>query len=141
VNRPETGGRTAPSAMNSQEVDVYVALAEGIYIYEPKPHQLKLVASGDLRGKTGGQAFATNAPVTLLFVADQARLSRSKPEGRAFYADVDTGYVSQNVYLFCASEGLGTVVHDLDRAPLMAVLKLRPEQRIILAQAVGYPRE
>jgi nitroreductase len=139
VNRAETGGRTAPSAMNSQEVDIYVALAEGLYLYEPKAHQLKLVQSGDLRGKTSGQPFATNAPVTLLFVADQARLSKAKPEGRAFYADVDTGYISQNVYLFCASEGLGTVVHELDRAPLMDVLKLRPEQRIILAQAVGYP--
>lgn len=141
INRPETGGRTAPSAMNSQEVDLYVALAEGIYLYEPKAHQLKPVLVGDFRGKTSGQAFATNAPVTLVFVADHARLGKAKPEGRAFYADVDTGYISQNVYLFCASEGLGTVVHDLDRAPLLAVLKLRPEQRIVLAQAVGYPKE
>lgn len=141
VNRPETGGRTAPSAMNSQEVDIYVALAEGIYLYEPKAHQLKPVLAGDFRGKTSGQPFATNAPVTLVFVAEQARLSKAKPEGRAFYADVDTGYISQNVYLFCASEGLGTVVHDLDRAPLTEVLKLRPEQRIVLAQAIGYPKE
>jgi nitroreductase len=141
VNRPETGGRTAPSAMNSQEVDLYVAMPEGLYLYEPKLHQLKLVLNGDLRGKTSAQAFATNAPVTLVFVADEARLSKAKPEGRAFYADVDTGYISQNVYLFCASAGLGTVVHELDRAPVLAVLKLRPEQRIILAQAVGYPKE
>lgn len=141
VNRPATGGRTAPSAMNSQEVDVYVALPEGLYLYEPKAHELKLVLSGDVRGKTGGQAFGTSAPVTLVFVADHARLSKAAPERRAFYADVDTGYISQNVYLYCASEGLATVVHDLDRAPLLAVLKLRPEQRIVLAQAVGYPKD
>jgi nitroreductase len=141
VNRPETGGRTAPSAMNSQEVEIYVALSEGLYLYEPKPHRLKLVLNLDLRCKTGGQAFATIAPVTLLFVADLSRLSKAKPEGRSFYADVDTGYISQNVYLYCASEGLATVVHDLERAPLLAVFKLRPEQRIILAQAVGYPKE
>jgi hypothetical protein len=79
--------------------------------------------------------------VTLLFVADLSRLRKAKPEGRSFYADVDTGYISQNVYLYCASEGLATVVHDLDRAPLLAVFKLRPEQRIILAQAAGYPKE
>ncbi len=141
VNRPATGGRTAPSAMNSQEVDVYVALPEGLYLYEPEVHQLKPVLSGDVRGKTGGQPFATNAPVTLVFVADHARLSKATPERRAFYADVDTGYISQNVYLYCASEGLATVVHDLDRAPLLAALKLRPEQRIVLAQAVGYPKD
>jgi len=141
VNRPATGGRTAPSAMNSQEVDLYVALPEGLYLYEPKAHLLKPVLSGDVRGKTSGQPFATNAPVTLVFVADHARLSKAAPERRAFYADVDTGYISQNVYLYCASEGLATVVHDLDRAPLLAVLKLRPEQRIVLAQAVGYPKD
>ena len=141
VNRPETGGRTAPSAMNSQEVDVYVALPEGLYLYEPKAHQLDPVLSGDLRGTTGGQAFATNAPVTLLFVADLSRLSKAQPQSRPFYAGVDTGYISQNVYLYCASEGLATVVHDLDRAPLQKVLKLRPDQRIILAQAVGYPKD
>jgi len=100
-----------------------------------------LVLSGDLRGTTGGQAFATNAPVTLLFVADLSRLSKAQPQSRPFYAGVDTGYISQNVYLYCASEGLATVVHDLDRAPLQKVLKLRPDQRIILAQAVGYPKD
>ncbi len=141
VNRPETGGRTAPSAMNSQEVDLYVALPEGLYVYEPRAHRLEPVLSGDVRGKTGAQAFATNAPVTLLFVADLSRLSKARPESRVFYADVDTGYISQNVYLYCASEGLATVVHDLDRAPLLKILHLRPEQRIILAQAIGYPKD
>ncbi len=139
INRPESGHRTAPSAMNSQEVDLYIALPEGLYLYEAKPHQLQPVLAKDLRAKTSGQPFATNAPVVLIFVADLPRLTRANPEQRPFYAGIDTGCISQNIYLYCASEGLATVVYDLDRAPLAAAMKLRPEQRIILAQAVGYP--
>jgi nitroreductase len=141
INRPENGHRTAPSAMNSQEVDLYVALPGGLYVYEAKPHQLKPVLDKDLRAKTSGQPFATNAPVVLIFVADLPRLTRANPDQRPFYAGIDTGYISQNIYLYCASEGLATVVYDLDRAPLAAAMKLRPEQRIILAQAVGYPKK
>ena len=141
INRPESEHRTAPSAMNSQEVDIYVALPEGLYVYEAKPHQLKPVLNQDLRAKTSGQPFATNAAVVLIYVADLPRLAKAKPEQRPFYAGIDTGFISQNIYLYCASEGLATVVHDLDRAPLAAAMKLRPEQKIILAQAVGYPKD
>jgi len=140
INRPESGHRTAPSAMNSQEVDLYVALPEGLYVYEAKPHQLRLVLNKDLRAKTSRQPFATNAPVVLIFVADLPRLTKAKPEKREFYAAVDTGCISQSIYLYCAPEGLATVVYDLDRAPLAAAMNLRPEQKIILAQAVGYPK-
>jgi SagB-type dehydrogenase family enzyme len=140
INRPESGHRTAPSAMNSQEVDLYVALPEGLYVYEAKPHRLKPVRDKDLRAKTSGQPFATNAPVVLVFVADLPRLARANPDQRPFYAGIDTGCISQNIYLFCASEGLATVVYDLNRAPLAAAMELRPEQRIILAQAIGYPK-
>ncbi len=140
INRPATGHRTAPSAMNSQEVDLYVALPEGLYLYEAKPHQLKPVVGKDLRTKTSRQPFATNAPVVLIFVADLPRLAKAKPERRGFYAAVDTGSISQNIYLYCASAGLATVVFDLDRPPLAAAMSLRPEQDIILAQAVGYPK-
>lgn len=139
INRPETAHRTAPSAMNSQELDIYVAMQEGLYLYEPKPNQLRLVASRDIRAKTSGQAFGTNAPVTLLFVADLSRLAKARPETKLLYANFDAGCISQNVYLYCASAGLATVVHDLDRAPLRPLLGLRPEQEIIMAQAVGYP--
>lgn len=141
INRPGSGHRTAPSAMNSQEMDLYVALPEGLYLYEAKPHQLKPVLSEDLRAKTGGQPFTKAAPVVLIYIADLTRLTKAKPEQRPFYAGIDTGYISQNVYLFCASEGLATVVYDLDRAPLAAAMKLGPDQKIILAQAVGYPKE
>ena len=140
VNRPESGHRTAPSAMNSQEVDLYVALPEGLYVYEAKPHQLKPVLDKDLRAATTGQPFAKDAPVVLIFVADLPRLAMAKPEQREFYAAFDSGCVSQNIYLYCASEGLATVVYDLDRAPLATAMKLRPEQKIILAQVVGYPK-
>jgi nitroreductase len=141
VNRPESGHRTAPSAMNSQEVDLYVALPEGLYVYDAKPHTLKPVQDKDLRGRTSGQPFATNAPVVLIFVADLPRLTKAKPDQREFYAAIDTGCISQNIYLYSASEGLATVVYALDRAPLAAAMKLRPEQRIILAQAIGYPKD
>jgi nitroreductase len=140
INRPESGHRTAPSAMNSQEMEIYVALPEGLYVYEAKPGQLKPVLDQDLRAKTSGQPFATNAAVVLIYVADLPSLTKAKPEQRPFYAGIDTGFISQNIYLYCASEGLATVVYDLDRAPLAAAMKLRPEQKIILAQAVGYPK-
>jgi nitroreductase len=139
INRPDTGQRTAPSAMNSQEIDIYVALPAGLYIYEAKTHLLKPVLNEDLRTRISGQAFLKQAPAVLIFVADLPRLTKAKPDQRPFYAGIDTGYISQNIYLYCASEGLATVVFDLDRAPLAAAMKLVPEQKIILAQAVGYP--
>lgn len=139
INRPESEHRTAPSAMNSQEVDLYVALPEGLYVYEAKSHQLKPVVGKDFRAKTSGQPFATNAPVVLIYVADLARLTKAQPDQREFYAGIDTGFISQNIYLCCASEGLATVVFALDRARLAAAMQLRPEQKVILAQAVGYP--
>ena len=140
INRPATDHRTAPSAMNSQELDLYVALAHGVFVYNAKAHRLDPVAAGDVRAKTGGGDFVKVAPVALIFVADLARMVKAKPEVKEPYAWVDTGYVSQNVYLFCASAGLATVVHELgNRQPLGAALQLRPDQRIILAQSVGYP--
>ncbi len=140
INRPATGQRTAPSAMDSQETDIYVALPEGLYLYEAKPHRLKPLQGGDLRAKTSGQAFATNSSLTLIFVADLSRLAKARPEMRPVYANFDAGCISQNVSLYCAAAGLGSVVHDLDRAPLSALLQLRPEQRIMMAQAVGFPK-
>ncbi len=140
INRPAIDHRTAPSAMNSQEVDLYVATADGVYVYDAKAHRLMPVVSGDFRSQTGGQAFVKDAPVTILFVADLTRLAKARPEDKAAYAAIDTGCIVQNVYLFCASEGLATVVHELNRGPLPKTLKLRPDQKIIIAQSVGYPK-
>ncbi len=140
VNRPD-GKRTAPSAWNSQEIDIYVATADGLYLYEPKPHRLAPVRSEDLRGETGSQGFVKDAPVNLVFVADFARMTSGSAEDRTLYSAADAGSISQNVYLFCASEGLATVVRGTVNRPVLGkVLHLRPEQRIILAQTVGYPK-
>jgi len=141
INRRASGQRTAPSAMNAQEIDIYVASEQGLSLYEAAAHQLQPVLAEDIRSKTSGQGFATNAPITLIFVADYARMTKAKPEQKEFYSGIDTGYISQNVYLFCASDDLGTVVHDLDRSVLGRAMQLRPEQHIVLAQAVGRQRK
>ena len=119
-----------------------MALADGVFLYNAKANRLDPVAEGDMRARTGAQDFVKAAPVALVFVADFARMEKAKPEAREPYAWADTGSISQNVYLFCASAGLATVVHEPgERQPLIDALKLRPEQRIILARAVGYPAE
>ena len=132
--------RTAPSTMNARVIDIYVALPEGVYVYEAQGHRLRPVVAGDLRSKTGGQDFVKTAPVALIFVADLPRLEKAKPEDRERYANIDAGFISQNIYLYCASAGLATVVHELDRRELPALLKLKPGQRIIIAQSVGFPK-
>lgn len=138
INRPEITHRTAPSAMNSQEIDLYVAMRQGLYLYDARSNLLHQVSTEDVRGKTSGQAFGTNAPVTLLFVADLSRLDKARPETRRLYAYFDAGCISQNVYLYCASAGLATVVHDLSREPLKPLMALKPDQEIVMAQAVGF---
>lgn len=140
INRPENDHRTAPSAMNLQEMDLYVATADGLYLYEAKPHQLRQVLTGDLRAKTGGQPPLQQAPAILILVADHSRMAKAKPETRDFYGAIDAGFISQNVYLYCASAGLATVVHELNRPPLAEAMQLRSDQRIIIAQSIGYPK-
>ncbi len=140
INRPAHGGRTAPSAMDMQEIDIYVARADGVYLYEPKSNTLNPVRSGDIRTVTGKQDFVAQAPVNLIFVANLTRMDKVDKHEREFYAACDTGYISQNVYLFCASEGLATVARGwLDKVELASVMFLDKNQKIILAQTVGYP--
>ncbi len=142
VNRPAIGGRTAPTAKNMQEIDVYVAMADGLYLYEPKDHVLTLVVEQDIRTVTGLQPFVKDAPANLIFVADNEKMEGMTCADKDFYAATDTGYISQNVYLFCASEGLATVVRGrINKLTLKKAMKLRPSQTIILAQTVGYPKE
>jgi SagB-type dehydrogenase family enzyme len=141
INRPESGKRTAPSAMNWQEMELYVATAEGLYVYDAKSHRLNPVLAQDVRAQTGTQAFVKDAPLNLVYVADLAKTGRA-PADRDMYVAVDAGVIVQNVYLFCASEGLATVVRgSVDRAALAKVMRLRDDQRIIVAQTVGYPRK
>lgn len=142
INRPETGKRTAPSAMNWQEIDVYVALARGLYVYDAKKNQLNPVVAQDLRGAAGVQAFVKAAPVNLIYVADLSKTGRSSADDKGFYTAADVGFIAENVYLFCASEGLAAVVRgSIDRPALARSMKLRPEQKILLAQTVGYPKQ
>jgi SagB-type dehydrogenase family enzyme len=142
INRPETGKRTAPSAMNWQEVDIYVALPEGLYVYDAKAHRLMPTLAEDVRAATGGQDFVKGAPLNLVYVADLARTKDAGAEEKNFYTTIDVGFIGQNVYLFCASEGLATVVRGtVDRPALAKLMKLRPEQKIIVAQTVGYPKK
>jgi len=141
VNRPQTGQRTAPTARDWREIDVYVATADGVYLYEPVGHALRRVVAGDLRARTGVQDFVAMAAVNLIYVANFERMSGADSEQKSFYSATDSGFIAQNVYLYCASAGLGTVVRgSLDREALAAALGLKPQQKIILAQSVGYPK-
>ena len=140
INRPD-GKRTAPSARNFQETEIYVLLKQGAYVYSAISNKLDLVAAEDIRALGGTQAFVKDAPVTLVFVADLAKLGDGSRENKMNTANIDVGYISQNVYLFCASEGLVTGARgSVDRAALGPKLKLRPDQAIILAQSAGYPK-
>jgi len=140
INRLENDHRTAPSAKNAQEIDLYVAMADGLFRYEAKPHRLARVSGDDVRRLTSGQDFARVAPVALIYVADFTRFKDTTEADALLYAAFDAGCISQNVYLYCASAGLATVVHDLDRRPLAAKMDLGEGQHIIMAQAVGAPK-
>ncbi len=142
VNRPDSGKRTAPSAMNWQEIDIYVATADGLSLYDAKAHALKPVLAEDVRALTGQQPFVQQAPVNLVYVADFSRMGEREVDVKVFCSAADTGFISQNVYLYCASEGLATVVRGLiDRPALEKAMKLRPDQRVTLSQSVGYPKK
>ncbi len=139
VNRPSTGQRTAPSAHNHQPIDLYVIIAGGAFLYDAKSHRLAPAATGDLRKLAGRQDFVYTAPVNLIYVEDTARSGQDAQS--AVWSGVTAGAIAQNVYLFCASEGLATVVRGwVDPEPLAKVLALKPTQRVILAQTVGYPK-
>ena len=141
INRPD-GHRTAPSAMNWQEVSIYVATAEGVYLYDAQPHALKPVLAGDLRAATGTQDYVKDAAVNLVYVSDMSKTSRVTAAEAEKYTAADVGFIAQNVYLYCASEGLAVVVRgSIDRPALAKTLKLPPQQQIILAQSVGYPKK
>ena len=139
INRPN-GHRTAPSAMNLQDIDVYVAMSNGLYLYDAKDNQLKEILDKDIRGATGTQDYVKNAALDLVYVSDLSRLKVSDPTSAAFFNGAHTGFIAQNVYLFCASEGLSAVVRgSIDKEALAKIMKLRPDQKITLAQSVGYP--
>jgi len=139
VNRAD-GRRTAPSASNMQETDVYAVMADGVYLYDAKAHALQLHLKEDLRAATGSQPWIAAAPLNLVYVADYSKMGQRSEETKRVDSGTDAGFIAQNVYLFCASEGLATVVRGgIDRPAMEKALKLRPEQHVVLAQTVGYP--
>ncbi len=142
VNRPDSGKRTAPSAMNRQEIDIYVATASGLYLFDARAHLLKPILGEDIRTLTGLQPFVKEAPLNLVYVADFSRMGSATYEQKEFYSAADTGFIAENVYLYCASEGLATVVRGLvDKHALAKVMSLRTNQKITLVQSVGYPKK
>ena len=140
INRSESGKRTAPSARNWQEMEIYVLMEDGAYLYDPRANKLRGIVKGDLRKMAGTQDFVATAPLNLVYVADIAKMKGVQTEDQSLYAGADTGFIGQNVSLFCASEGLATVVRaSVDRKALAVALKLSEQKRITLAQTVGYP--
>jgi nitroreductase len=137
INRTGKGGRTAPSAMNRQEIDLYAVLPAGAYRYDAKANVLRLAAGGDLREYTGTQGFAATAPCTIVFIVDS---EREAGKGGRSWAEVDAAYISENIYLYCASEGLATVVRaSVNKKTLGEALKLAKTREVVFAQSVGYP--
>ncbi|UCC97855.1 MAG: nitroreductase family protein [Phycisphaerales bacterium] len=148
-NEPFGGpGRTAASASNSQEIDLYVALPEGVYLYEAVPHRLRPVVAGDFRARSGRRAVAT-APVNIFYVVDLAKYSKAPFQEPGLkdsdvvksYYYVATGLIAGNVYLFAASQGLAAHFHNCDKTNTPREFKLRPEQRVLFAHTVGYPAD
>lgn len=139
INRPEKGMRTAPSAMNAQEVDVYVCMEEGAFLYDAKSNQLLPVIQEDLRGLVGGkQTFVKNAPVVLLMVSDLSKLPGGNSEQTKLMAAIDAGIVSQNISIACSGLGLITVPRaSMDKEALAQKLKLKSTQLLLMNNPVG----
>lgn len=143
INRPATGGRTAPSAHGWQTIDVYVVLENGVYLYEPKPHRLIPVAQGDNRPLAGTQDFVNTAPLNLVLVANLSKTKKSAEDSDAdvlSWVSIEAGAISQNVALYCAANGLNSVVRvGVQRPAFSKLANLPATANIILAHTVGYP--
>jgi nitroreductase len=140
INRTVTGDRTAPYWKHVMVIDIYVARADGLWLYEPKDHILSPCSDSDIRAETGPPEFVAGAPVELIYVA-HGECMDVPPEQRRLYASVDTAFIGENVCLFCASEGLGTVFRGfVDSVKLAKLLNLGDQQFVTFVQTVGYPR-
>jgi hypothetical protein len=144
INRPETGGwRTAPTGGNVQNVDVYVAIEEGTFVYDAKGNMLAPVLAEDIRKFSGRQATSKldDSPLNLIYVVDLSKFTRG-PEMFVAYAFAHAAFIIENVYLFCASEGLATVARiSYDKATVVQKLKLKVNQYATFVQSVGYPKK
>ena len=146
INRPDQGKRTAPSAMNWQEIDLYVTLPGGCYVYVAESNSLKFINNIDLRKETGGQSFVADAALNIVFVADMGKTGKKEgdeiKDSDLFMTYADAAFIAQNIYLYCASANLGCVVRgSVPEGNLASDLELKPGQRIIMAQTVGVPNK
>lgn len=140
INRM-SGDRTAPYWRHVMVIDVYAAMADGVWLYDPKAHALTLHLKDDIRADTGLQEFVAKAPLNLIYVAHGERMTEVSPEDRRLYASVDSGFIGQNVYLYCASEGMASVFRGaVDYNKLTRRMKLPDQQFVTFAQTVGYPK-
>ena len=140
VNR--RSGRTAPSSHNRQEIELYVFLKSGVYRYDAFRHALQRLTEEDLRAATGSQPFVGEAPVEIALVSDTSKITGKSSQGIIEATYANTGFICENIYLFCTSAGLGSVARALvPKEELAAKLNLAPEQIITLVQSVGYLRE
>ncbi|MCU0774326.1 MAG: SagB/ThcOx family dehydrogenase [Ideonella sp.] len=140
INRPDLGGRTAPSALNAQEVEVLLARRDGVFRYDPPTHGLRRTHDLDVRALTGYQDFIDTAPLDLIYIADHGRLKLVPAAQRSAYAYTAAGAMAQNAYLCCASSGLATVLRAwIDRGALARALGLDGDHEVLLCQTVGYP--
>ncbi len=147
ISRPDSGKRTAPSAKNWQEIDIYVAMEEGLYLYNARAHKLEPIVRADLRKATthalqSSRSTIAAAPLQLIYVVDYAKMTiGTSDENKLLYAGADSAFISQNVYLYCASEGLATGVRAyVDKDALAKKMNLRDKQQVVFVQAVGYPQ-
>ena len=139
VNGPD-GGRTAPYARHILAIEVHAAMADGVWLYDPKAHALIQHSEADIRGETGEEPYVASAPLNLVYVAHGELLKEMSAEEARLNAGVDAGFIGENVYLFCASAGLATVFRGaLDARRLGRALKLPAELFVTYAQSVGYP--
>lgn len=142
VNRPQSDGRTAPRWRGVYALDIYLTMADGAWLYEPRSHRLLFHLPGDLRAQTTtGQPFVATAPLNLVYAFDTSKMSGTTESEKIAAAAASTGVVGQNVYLYCASAGLATVFREsVPGEALAKALKLPPGQIIQFAQTVGYPK-
>jgi nitroreductase len=141
VNRPVTADRTVPSWRHAIESEIFVAAADGAWSYDARAHRLTQILPDDIRVQTGMQDYVGSAPLDLVYVADGDRLQGVSADEKRLWAFTDVGFIGQNVYLYCASEGLATVFRgSVDRARLAQTLRLPAAKFITCAQTVGYPR-
>lgn len=138
INRP-SGDRTAPYWRHIMVIDVYAVMADGVWLYEPAQHALRKHLAADLRALTGTQDFVGGAPLNLVYVVHGERMEGVSHEDRRLYGSVDAAFAGQNVYLYCASEGLASVFRGaVDTAKLGQAMQLPPGQFVAFAQTVGY---